>query len=99
MVRGYRLKNLFLAMGYKELEETCQREDWKIPMTTELQGYEINHDLIWTASTVLGTQYKLTEEDIRYGVKVGIAYSHKDNKEHVLNKKFKTHCVVLVKDE
>lgn len=98
MIRGYRLKNLFLKMSYEELEATCKREGWKIPMTTELQGYDIQHDLIWTASTVLDTQYKLTEEDMKYKVKLGIGYSHEDNREHVINKNFKIHCSVLVKD-
>jgi len=99
MVKGYRLKNLFLKMSYHELEKECEREGWKIPMTTELQHYEIEHDEIWTASTVLDTQYKLTEDDIEHGVKLGICYSHKDNREHVVNKKFMMRCAVLVRIE
>lgn len=99
MVRGYRLKHLFLRMSYEKLVETCEREGWKIPMTTDLQGYDIKHELIWTASVVLDTQYKLSEEDAKYGVKVGICYSHEDNREHVVNKNFKMNCAVLVRED
>jgi len=99
MVKGYRLKNLFLKMSYDELEKECKREGWIIPLTTELQDYEIKHDGIWTASVVLDTQYKLTEDDIKYGVKLGVVYSHKENKEYVTNRNFKMNCAVLVKVE
>lgn len=98
MVKGYRLKNLFLKMSYKELEETCEREGWRIPLTTELQGYDIKHYFIWTASKVLDTQYKLTDDDIKNDVKLGICYTHEDNREHVINHNWKMNCAVLVKE-
>lgn len=85
-------------MSYRQLEETCEREGWIIPMTTELQGYDIKHELIWTASEVLGTQYTLTEDDIKYGVKLGICYNSEENREYVINKRWMMNCAVLVRE-
>lgn len=86
-------------MSYHKLVKECEREGWLIPTTVELQGYDIEHELIWTASPVLETQYKLTEDDIKHGVEVGICYDYKKNKEYVINKSWTQHCAVLVKKE
>ena len=94
---GHRLKHLFLKMSYDELMETCNREGWDVPYFTELKGMELKHDCVWTASylTQIELDKRITEEDRKFGVKLGLCYE--DGKEVVVNKNFKMNCVVWVR--
>ena len=90
-----KLKTRILKFSYKQLEELCEEKGWSIPTSKDLvigakQGFECSHDLVWISDEAL----PVSEEDKRYGVKIGLVMSTKTGFIYERNKNWLTHVVV-----
>lgn len=96
-------KALVKKFSYIQLEELCERKEWKIPTYEQISklsnedlkelGVDLDYDLVWISDNLLDEDNKeFDDENYKY------LYSLSYKKRIIANVRFVEQCIVIKKD-
>jgi len=82
------MKDLILKFGLGSLEVLCKEKGWKIPSSSDLEGYDSHHEYVWVSDPMDDPGEDMPEN-------YGMVYSFKEDRIYKCNKNFKQNVVVI----